>query len=269
MLSTFASKEIRTKIQRPASFLLGLFLLASLFSGCTPTEQSNTAPQNDDNRAAANTTAEATEAAKEDVASGPCFNEYYPISDTVKRAYKATGTAPRTYQLAQKEITDSGFAEDRTYDSGLVITNNWICTDEGLRAAEFMNQGMSKEMKFEMETVKGEGVTIPATMEAGKEWNAKYILKVKVNAGNIAVAADGEVTVTNKVAAIDETVTVSDKEYKAARIDSDIKIVVSIKGRTTEAAKVKASNWYAKGIGMVKQTTDGPSKETIEFVGEN
>ncbi len=266
MRSLSMSERRKTTILQPAFFFVGLFLLASLFLGCTPTEHSNTAQQGDDDSSAANTAAEAK---KEDAASGLCFNEYYPISDTVKRAYKVTGAEPGTYDLAQKEITDSGFAEDRSFSYGLVVTNNWICTDEGLRTAEFTNQGISKDVKFDMETLKSEGVTIPKTLEAGKEWTAKYDVKVKLNAGNIAVAADGDVTITNKVGAIDETVNVADKEYKAARIDSDIKIVVSMKGKTTEAATVKTSNWFVKGVGMVKQVTGGTlGKQTVEFVGE-
>lgn len=252
--------------------IFSLVLITSILTGCIGQETSNSSPT------AANATADnasvttegsETNGSKENI-SGACSNEYYPITASEKRDYKVSGVESHNYTLTQKDITAEGFKEDRDFSNGIVITNNWICTEDGLRTAEFTNQGMSKDMKFEMETLKSEGVTIPKTLETGKEWNASYDVKVKLNAAGLSTAADGDVKVTNKVAAIDEPLSIDGKEYKTAKIDSDIKIVVTMNGRRTEAATVKVTNWYAKDIGLVKQVTAGAlGKQTVEYSGAN
>ncbi|MBX3243569.1 MAG: hypothetical protein KF685_03760 [Acidobacteria bacterium] len=240
-------------------------------SGCTQvietTDQAGNKTNNEANSSSAKSDAQKPVGSK--TISSACTNDYYPISPTAKIDYKVSGVESYNYDLTQKEITENGFKEDRNFSNGIVITNNWICNDDGLRTAEFTNQGMSQNMKFEMETLKSEGVTIPKIFEAGKEWKSTYDVKVNLNAGKMAVNADGDVTVSSKIASMDEPLTVDGKEYKAARIDSDIKIVVSMNGRTTEAATVKISNWYAKGVGLVKQITDGTlGKQTVELAGD-
>lgn len=200
--------------------------------------------------------------------SGACANEYYPIDPSITKNFEMKGAEAENYALTQKDVTETGFKEQRKFTNGTVVTNNWTCLDDGLKAAEFTNQASFSKGNFEMETVKSDGITIPKTLEAGKEWTSDYDVKVKLNAMKMNVNADGNVKIAHKVVSVDEPVTVGGKEYTAARIDSEIRIIVTMRGRTTETGKVTTSNWYVKNLGMVKQKTGGTLGETtVEYTG--
>ncbi len=215
-------------------------------------------------------TTETPAEAKAPTVTGACANEYYPIDPSVTKNFEMKGAESDKYSLTQKDITETGFKEDRKFTNGTVVTNNWTCLDEGLKAAEFTNQASFSKGNFEMETVKSDGITIPKTLEAGKEWTSDYDVKVKLNAMKINVNADGKVKIAHKVVSIDEPITVAGNEYNAARIDSEIRVTVTVRGRTMETGKVTASNWYVKDLGMVKQKTDGTFGETtVEYTGNS
>ena len=200
-------------------------------------------------------------------ASGDCAVDYYPVDPALIRQYEISGSGPAEYTLSQKEVTDTGFKEDRTFKSGMIVTNNWLCTDEGLRTAEFTNTGVMQSGRFEMETVKSSGVTIPRRVEAGMEFDATYDVKVKVKAGPVAVDATGNVKISNKIVGVDESVVVRGKAFDTVRIDSTIDVVINMRGRRMEGAKVTMSNWYGKGAGLVKQETGGTfGKQLVELV---
>ena len=196
-------------------------------------------------------------AAKEQVAAkaSPCWLDYYPVSADTKSDYNVTGAGAESFSLAHSEVTDTGFVEKRTFSSGLVITNNWTCDDEGIRNVEFSNTGIMKSADFTVETLKSSGVTLPREVTVGKEFESSYDIKANVNVKGLKADATGKVNATSKVAAIDEAVSIGDKEYKAVRIDSVIRINLTVSGRGYEAANLKTTNWYAPGVGLVKQDT--------------
>ncbi|HEX6280275.1 MAG TPA: hypothetical protein VFZ49_09725 [Pyrinomonadaceae bacterium] len=199
--------------------------------------------------------------------AGNCTVDYYPVDPGLTRRYEITGSGPAKYVLTQKDVSDTGFKEDRTFESGMIVTNNWLCTDDGLRTAEFTNSAVIQSGRFEMETVKSSGLTIPREIEPGMEFDATYDVKVKLRAGPVAVDATGEVKIANKVAAVGESVVVRGETFDTVRIDSTINIVVNMRGRRVEGAKVTTSNWYGKGAGLVKQETGGTfGKQRAELV---
>lgn len=272
MLSNVASNN-HISICRKAISYLGVTILSAAAFGCgidlAPSGPENV-NVNTASSAPANAATNTENASKEIVATGICANEYYPIHPSTVKNFKVSGAEADDYQVSQKDITETGFREDRTFTSGTVVTNSWICTEDGLRTAEFINQGAFSSGNFEMETIESDGSTIPKTFEEGQEWTSDYDVKVKLNVAKMNVNADGTVKIEHKLVSVDEPVTAGGKEYTAARIDSEIRIIVSIKGRTTETGKIKASNWYAKGVGLVKQVTSGTFGETtVEYIGSD
>ena len=196
-----------------------------------------------------------------------CSNEYYPVDVNMVRRYEVTGSGPGKYVLQQKDIAASTFKEERSFESGVVINNNWICTPEGLRTAEFINTGVMKSGKFQMESVKSSGVTIPRVFEAGKEFGSSYDVAVKVKAGPVSADATGTVSIASKVVSVGESITVRGSEYDTTKINSRIKIVITVNGRRIEGADITSSNWYGRGVGLVKQETGGTfGKELVELV---
>ena len=200
-------------------------------------------------------------------ATGECSNEYYPVDAAMVRRYEVTGSGPGKYVLQQEDLVESSFKEERSFESGIVINNNWICTPEGLRTAEFVNTGVMKSGRFQMESVKSSGVTIPRVFEAGKEFESSYDVAVKLKAGPVSANATGTVNIASKVVSVGESITVRGNSYDTSRIDSRIKIAIVVNGRRMEGADITTSNWYGKGVGLVKQETGGTfGKELVELV---
>ncbi len=197
-----------------------------------------------------------------------CANDFYPINTSLARNYRITGTAPAAYTLTQENATPEGFVEVRSFGNGLTVRNNWICTEDGLRNAEYTNAMTMKDAQFEMETLKSSGVTIPKEWSVGSEWKTEYDIVAKIAAGPVNASAEGKVLLTNKLEAVDDVVTIDGKDYTAAKIETTIEIDISMKGQRMNSAKVNATNWFAKDIGIVKQITKGSlGSQTVEFIG--
>lgn len=246
-----------------------LLMAAILSVGCGSTPESPSTAnvdRTDDPKSPSSNAANQAPSADTDL--GLCENDFYLINTSLARNYRITGTAPASYMLTQENATDSGFIEVRNFGNGLTVRNNWICTDDGLRNAEYTNAMTMKDAEFEMETLKSSGVTIPKQWSVGSEWTTDYDIVAKIVAGPVNASADGKVLLTNKLVSINDTVTIDGKNYTAAKIETTIEIDLSMQGQRMSGAKVNATNWFAKDVGIVKQITKGSlGSQTVEYIG--
>jgi hypothetical protein len=266
-MSTLAiiKQEIRSRYV--ATLKITVLALAIAAAGCGSLMESVTDNANADNAQPGGNTAAGGTEGKADNAAGSCSNEYYPIK-AVERGYRITGDGPGTYWLAQRQSDGQSFVEVRTFGDGLTVETNWACTEEGLRSTEYKNTITMKQGNFEMDTLKSTGITLPKEWESGKEWNATYDVRVNIAAGPVNTAADGKVTIDNKLVNLNDTVTANEQTYEAARIDSVISVVISMRGTTTPATKLNIKNWYAKDIGIVRQEASSQfGKQLVEYIG--
>ena len=80
---------------------------------------------------------------------------------------------------------------------------------------------------------------------------------------------DGTVTVESRLAALEENVIVQGGDFVAARVDSVIKINLSLGKSKIPSPDLKMTNWYARNFGLVKQeVTSQIGKSTVEYAGE-
>lgn len=202
---------------------------------------------------------------------GPCANPYYPVDPGKVRRYKLDSKVPdgdREYTLKQKMVDDNTFAEERSFSSGLDVSVNWNCTENGLRTAEYLSQAQMPAGSFQMETVESSGITIPSKWELGNEWESRYVVKADLNAGPVKASANGTVTLGHKLAAVDEVVSVAGGEFKANRVDTVIRMDLSMKGTAIPSKEIKMSVWYSPEVGLVKQQVYGDfGDEKVEFTG--
>ena len=252
-----------------ASLLICLLAVVIAVAGCGLIDrfQASTSDSNVASTSNGNSGTTSPSQTRDNAAEGLCENEYYPVYPTMIRRYEIKGSGPAKYTLTQRDISESGFKEDRDFESGLKVTNSWLCTEEGLRTAEFTNTGVMTNARFEMETVKSSGVTIPKDPEPGMKFDATYDVSVKVKAGPVSADATGEVKIANAVASVGESVEVNGQTFNTIRIDSTINVTINMRGRRIEGARVTASNWYSKEAGLVKQETGGTfGKQFLEIV---
>lgn len=255
--------------------LLSLLVFSVLFSACANSENAASSDSaenktaNEQSENAATTENETASAVGENEATGLCVNEYYPIYTDKKREYKITGSNPATYILSQNKNEGNSFTEKRNFTTGAADTElliNWVCTEEGLRNAEY-NSGANFSMgNFKMETVESSGVTVPKDWEIGKKWTNAYKVNAKLNIGKMSTGAKGTIMINNEIASLDDKVTTADGEFEAAKVISDVNMNLS--GRTT---KMKMTNWYAPNVGLVKQEVESPFSKSaigVEYVGE-
>ena len=267
---------LKNKTSRPAGKTLisgGLSLAALLFvMGCGSLERftgsSNTADA-PSNAVPTNTDSNPADPASKTASLGNCANEYYPISGEADN-YKVTGAAPGSYTLSQKLNDPNSFSETRVFDSGVNVTTNWICDPEGLRNAQYGNNISVENANFNMETIESTGLTIPRELSVGKAWDASYKVRVKGTAGNMPIGSDGNVVVKNKVVSLNDRVTAGGKEYEAAKVDTEITINLTMGGQKVPGMTIKGTNWFAKGVGLVKQEVRSPyGVQGVELTGAN
>ena len=255
--------------------LLSALVISISFSACdmAKTETSSDSSENNsvsekpaDTENAKNETASA---AGTNEATGLCVNDYYPIYTDKKREYKITGNNPATYILSQNKNEGNSFTEKRNFTAGAADTElliNWICTDEGLRNAQY-NSGANFSMgNFKMETLESSGVTIPKVWEVGKKWTSEYKVNAKLNVGKMSTGAKGKISINNEITSLNDKIKTANGEFEAAKVVSEVNINLS--GRNTQ---MKMTNWYAPSVGVVKQDVDSPfgkSAVGVEYVGD-
>ncbi len=198
----------------------------------------------------------------------PCANDYYPIDTSVSREYTITGSAPGKYALTQTADEEGTFVENRRFGGGLEVTSTWVCTDQGLRNAEYNNMGTTGNATFTMETLKAEGVTFPKEWNLGDEWTTSYQVSANLATGPVKAAAAGTIEIVNEIISLDENVTVAGGTFAAARVDSEIRMNLTMRGQKLPSQPVKMTAWYAREVGMVKQEVkSGFGNQNVEYTG--
>lgn len=259
---------------KPNFTIFSLLLLSLvLLNGCEALNQKTA--ENTETAKTSTNAENKTETAKnesetsENKADGLCANEFYPIKTDFERQYKISGTAPASYVLSQTAPEGEKFTEKRNFASGLEITNNWLCTENGLRNAEFNNAATAPNMNFTMETLESSGVTFPKVWEKGQKWTTDYKISAKANAGMASGSADGTVTIENELISTDDKISVPGGEFTAARIDSVINMNLKMNGGKIPSPSIKMSNWFAPEIGLVKQDVkSGYGNVIVEYTGK-
>ncbi len=198
--------------------------------------------------------------------AGACFNEYYPIDTAASKEYTITGSAPSKYALTQSTNDEGTFTENRRFGGGMEMTSTWICTAEGLRNAEYNNLGTTDNASFAMETIKAEGVTFPRVWNLGHEWTTTYEVSANIAAGPVKAAASGTVEIVNEIVALDQKVTVPGGTFNTAKVDSEIRMNLTMRGQKVPSQPIRMTAWYAPQIGLVRQEVkSGFGNQTVEY----
>ncbi len=250
---------------RFSNAFLSIVLFVCL-SGCETTQKQSSSSETANSPTA---TLDKTDLQAPEIFNDLCTNEYYPINAETNQEFRMSQSSDSTYIVSRKLGKIDTFVESRKFSSGTEIVNNWQCTEDGLRNVEFNNSAVSSNFKMVLETLESSGITLPKIWEKGKTWKAEYKIQAKYNVAKISGAAEGTVTIANEIASMDETIKVAAGEFNAARVDSDLVLSLKVNGRTIPSTTFTMSNWYAPGVGLVKQVNKSKlGSETVEFVGK-
>lgn len=184
-----------------------------------------------------------------------CSSAFYPTDPDLRWRYRNL----HDNQVYTQTFIQTGpgvLLEQRRF-STRTETTLWTCTPQGLRTlpeGDFPIPGGSVRM------TKLTGVIIPNndTWRVGERWTYRYELKGRIAVFDLV----GFLEVENRIVA-KETISVPAGRFEALRIEA------SFRGEFGIGFGGKATYWFAEGVGVVKQVSEGSfggqSSELLEF----
>jgi len=247
---------------------IGTVGLAAVFwFGCSPGDSAKTQiPETSrtsdtaNNKTANNKNSEAISSSP----SSPCANRFYPVVNGLKRNYNNTIGGKTTETMEYKD-GDANFTEVTSLKD-TTVRHAWVCTDEGLTAANYGSAAETKYMQVEPTHISG--VTLPREDEiiVGKMWATVYKATGTSPMGSI----DMTVTINNKIVSLDDAVKTPAGTFNAVKIEMDIDADMKFGGKSMAVPVIKSAAWFAPDVGMVKSTGGiGGMSNTMEYTGSN
>lgn len=202
---------------------------------------------------------------KTSTAASPCMNKYNPVADGAKRNYKMSGGGKDAKFVQTYQAGASDFTEEMTIGS-TTVKHKWECTPEGLVAANPGSVMDTANMQVEPRHISG--VTLPndSDIQVGKEWKTVYQATGKSPLGDIS----SDVTLNNKVVAMDDEVKVPGGTYQAVKVEVNLDVAMKIGGKSIPVPAIKSYVWFAPGVGMVKNKVGDGSfgNSSMEYLGD-
>lgn len=229
-------------------FLLSVLIIACF--GCSAIDsfkksvEKNGSPTSETNTANGSTPA----GNSSETVSVACANKYAPVKDGKTMNYKMSLGGNDAKIVQQYTDGAANFTEVMTIGA-ITVTHSWECTSEGLIAANPGSGLDSQTMKLVPKYVSG--VTLPKDdeMRVGKTWTTVYTETGTSPLGDVSA----NLTLNNKVTAVDEEVTVPAGTFKTVKVEINLELTDMKMGKTVvPKINVKSYAWFAPGVGMVK-----------------
>lgn len=195
--------------------------------------------------------------------SGGCSNAYFPVSDGTNWAYSSTGSTlgAYTYTWTVADIGNAGFTTNDQYSTGVNAAIKWNCQNGNLAALDAGSTSLSvtntsSTFKMTSTSITADGYNIPNSFDNGTTWSEKVTVDGAVNSGTKSVNSQ-IVSDVNCSAAGSKSVTVPAGTFDAAKATCSQTLQVSFLMQGTPQPvgapdTVSITDWYAKGVGLVK-----------------
>lgn len=237
--------------------IFALFLVASItIAACSP----KAAPDQPASPSAEQPAEQPTENPFNPAALGKCYNPFNPVMEgKIWKYAMVSGDVTSTLDISYKDVTPSSFTSVQQFPD-IRTEVQWTCGPEGLLSSQFANMSIVQVPDLKFETVEVKGVLIPTEdkWQVGYAWDTEYVIKVSFSSGETAFESQGNMKVTNTIAAV-ESVTVPSGTYSDAfKVNVSGNMVMNIMG-TESTIPLTYSIWYVKNIGMVKSASADPN----------
>lgn len=211
-----------------------------------------------------------TEAATENVpAVSACDNPYLPIIAGATWNYNLTGPENDTFTRSILAVNADGFTEQDVFGVGVTREGEWKCENGNLVALNPSGGGSAsieaEGVKVDFQTTALEGVTLPASIQAGDSWSQSLTLEGTQTINGTAYPASNQLTSTCTAIGI-ESITVIAGTFDAMRIDCQTTMNLSMDMGGTpiqNTLNLNASNWYAQKVGLVKSVSTGSGLDSV------
>jgi hypothetical protein len=207
---------------------------------------------------------------------GSCSNAYFPVSVGTNWAYSSTGSTlgAYTYTWTVSDQGNAGFTTSDKYSTGVIASIKWNCQNGNLAALDAGSTSLSvtnssSTFKMTSNSITADGYNIPNTFDNGTTWSEKVTVDGTVQSGT-NTANSQIVSNVSCSAAGTESVTVPAGTFDTAKATCNQTLQVSFLMQGTPqpagaADTVSITDWYAKGVGLVKsvRASSLSSTETI------
>ncbi len=245
---------------------LFVFITACSKANTTPTSApaSTQASVNTETPAAAVTLATEAPGSPGDatlVAGEQCANQYYPVREGATWNYASTGSPAGNYNYTDSitSVRADGYTLTSKFGD-LTRTQEWACKPEGLVALQLGGGALtSNNLKLQIETQNATGVTYPAKINPGDEWDYALDFTGKMDLAGNSGDATGNDKVHFKALGV-ESVTVPAGTFDAMKVQTDTTLDINV---TYQGLKVPVAftgsytYWYAQDVGWVKASGTG------------
>ena len=268
---------------KPVKKYLGLLLVFILITACSSAGGSSTQPAVNPTEAAptqTNTQSQPTEApttsgeATPVTTAGSCVNAFYPVREGSTWTYQSTGSPAGNYSFTDTitALRPDGFTLTSKFDK-LTRTQEWACRPEGLVALQLGGGALtSQNLKLEIETQNTSGVSYPANIAVGDQWDYALDFTGKMD----LAGSSGEATGNDKshfTALGMDSVTVPAGTFNALKIQVDTILDISVTVQGLSVPVTFSSSyiyWFVQDTGWVKASGTGSIggeafAETIEM----
>jgi hypothetical protein len=209
--------------------------------------------------------------------AGLCANAYYPVREGATWTYQSTGGPVGGYGFTDTitSVREEGFTLTTQFDE-LTRTQDWACRTEGLVALQLGGTSAatlnSQDMQLTLDVSNVSGVTFPAEISAGDQWQHALEFTGKMVVASQEIEATGNAQTSFTAIGV-ESVTVPAGTFEAMkiRVDSTINITGIFQGVSLPITVSSPYDyWFVQGVGWVKASGEGDVgdesfTETIEL----
>lgn len=190
--------------------------------------------------------------------SGACDNPYYPLRQDATWTYTVAGLDKPAEQTQTVTKVENGSAEITLQTGTLTAKNPVVCAADGLKFGNLPSvTSQSGNLSTDLTAVSSEGVYLPRAdkLVPGAPWDARYVLKGKINMAQQAIDVTEDVKLHSEVVG-SEKVTVAAGTFDALKIKQHFTFDIQM---ANAPAGVPPSSfdqfvWFARDVGMVKSS---------------
>jgi hypothetical protein len=205
-----------------------------------------------------------------------CDYPYYPLRKGATWEYTmGTQTINEEITAVTGDATNAVATESYT-SGGVSGTFDLTCGPEGIVSFELSNLQSSSSLgsgQIKVTSHSGSMILPPAQLAPGSTWDENYTMAFAFSQGGQSLNMTDDVA--EKFTAVGvETITTAAGKFDALRVESTGTVTVSgmpaIGGSNgTMTLQTSMTQWYARGVGMVRMITGGTSSITQELTKYN
>ena len=256
-------------MKKSALFVAPVALLLLMGSGCGSSAPVTTADGSAASGVTPSSTSPTATVSTPVAATGSdCTSEYFPLRTGYQISFAnrlSTGASQNTYTMKVTSVVGSHVTATVDFDSGIHSEQAYDCTDGNVQATGYVDLGAGMSgVHATAVTRSSSGQLIPHDVHVGSVWTAAFTISTSLGgvSGMPARNIDSTVT-TERTAEAEEDVTVPAGTFHALKVKSITTFTfagaapsIPGMGAIPAPAPVVGYEWWVKGKGMVKTTSD-------------